>query len=149
MLHQRKFHARFAAMTLVIITLLVFSACSTPAASQTPLVLPDYVTDAPLEVRQSYEYAVAHPDHLETVPCYCGCHRIGHTSALGCFVGERAADVTITFDAHAAACGICIDIAQDVIRLRAEGKSAVEVRQAIDATYGEIGPGTDTIYPTE
>jgi hypothetical protein len=149
MLHHRKFHARLTAVPLVIITLLVFSACSTPAPSQTALVVPGYVMDAPLEVRQSYEYAVAYPEHLETVPCYCGCHRVGHKSALDCFISGKAADGTITFDAHAAACGICIEIAQDVIRLRAEGKSAVEVRQSIDATYSEIGPGTDTIYPTE
>jgi hypothetical protein len=149
MFHQWKFHERLTAVTLIIVTLLVFSACSSTAASQTAVVLPGYVQDAPLEVRQSYEYAVAHPDHLETVPCYCGCHRVGHTSALGCFISDKAADGTITFDAHAAACGICINIAQDVIRLRAEGKSAVEVRQSIDATYSEIGPGTDAIYPTE
>jgi hypothetical protein len=150
MIHLKKSRAIRIVATLALGALLIAAAYATlPATSSAGTAMPGYVEDAPPRVREAYDYAVTHPDHLETVPCYCGCHRAGHTSAVDCFISDRAADDTITYDVHAAGCGICVDIAQDVIAMRAEGKSALEVRQTIDTTYSKIGPGTDTLYPTE
>jgi hypothetical protein len=72
---------------------------------------------------------------------------MGHQSNLDCFVKKQTENGEIIFDNHASGCGICVDIAQDTMRLRAEGKSAAEVRTYIDNTYGSYGPGTDTPLP--
>ena len=148
---------RIAALLLSAILLL--SACSSQAGvTLAPeSVLPDFLATAAPRVREAYRFALAHPHDLETVPCYCGCGGMGHKSNLGCFVAEdglRPAAAgsgtnweTITFDQHALGCGICVDIAQDVMRLRAAGKSPVEIRATIDATYSSFGPPTNTPRP--
>ena len=48
-----------------------------------------------------------------------------------------------------AGCGICVDIARDVMRLKQEGQSSLKVRQYIDAQYGSFGPSTNTALPTD
>lgn len=111
--------------------------------------MPDFVQGAPSRVQEAYRYAMAHPDELAKYPCYCGCVAMEHTSNLSCYISNIASDGTITYDSHAAGCGICVDITQDVVRLRGEGRSAPETRAYIDATYGAFGPGTDTPLPTE
>ena len=111
--------------------------------------LPAYVKEAPPRVREAYTYAAKNPDELMNYPCYCGCGAMGHTSNLSCYISETAADGTVTFDNHAVGCGLCVDITQDVMRLRAEGQSPREVRAYIDAQYSAFGPGTDTPLPVE
>ena len=37
-------------------------------------------------VREAYTFAVAHPEVLTQIPCYCGCGAIGHTSNYACYV---------------------------------------------------------------
>ncbi|MCZ7528379.1 MAG: PCYCGC domain-containing protein [Acidimicrobiia bacterium] len=112
-------------------------------------LLPDFLADAPPAVKEAYRFAAANPDELEKYPCYCGCGAMGHTSNLSCYVSDVAADGRITFDSHAAGCGICVDITRDVMRLMNEGKEAPEIRQYIDATYSAFGPSTDTPFPQE
>lgn len=126
-----------------VLAAFLLSACGAGDAKS----MPDFVMDAPPRVKEAYQYAIDHPDDLAAVPCYCGCGNMGHTSNLSCFIQDRAADGTITFDDHANGCGICVDIAQDVMRLRAEGKDLSETRTIIDATYGGFGPGTNTPLP--
>lgn len=109
--------------------------------------LPDWISNAPLRVREAYDYAISHGDELQNYPCYCGCGAMGHTSNLSCYIRDIAEDGTITFDAHATGCGICVDIAQDVMRLKAEGRSSPDVRAYIDAQYSPFGPGTNTPLP--
>lgn len=113
-----------------------------------PAVLPDFVRSAPDSVQEAYLFAVAHPDDLSHQPCYCGCGPMGHESNLGCFVSEFSDDGSIIFDSHATGCGICVDIAQDTMRLTADGKTPLEIRQFIDARYGKFGPPTQTPMPT-
>jgi hypothetical protein len=99
-------------------------------------------------VRDAYRFALANPHALETVPCYCGCGGMGHASNLACFVQDAgSASTAAVFDQHAAGCGICVDIAQDVMRLSAEGEQPSAIRQYVDATYSSFGPGTDTPLP--
>ncbi len=138
---------------LIVLSLLmlVLSGCasSTNAASQPSMTMPDFVRDAPAAVKEAYQYAAAHPDELEKYPCYCGCGKMGHTSNRSCYIKEIAANGTITFDNHAAGCGICVDITKDVMRLKAEGQSSRQIRTYIDAQYSSYGPSTNTPLPLE
>ena len=134
---------RTAVMAIGLTLPLTLTACS----ASPDMDMPDYVRNAPDRVQEAYLYAVSHPEDLASVPCYCGCGSMGHTSNLSCFVADASTDEVPVFDAHAAGCGICVDIAQDVMRLRAEGRSLPQVRDYIDATYSGFGPGTDTPLP--
>ncbi|GAB4420423.1 MAG: PCYCGC domain-containing protein [Anaerolineae bacterium] len=138
-------------IVLSAIGAIVLAACGSNGA-ETPssvALLPGWVREAPPRVHAAYEYAVANPEELKKYPCYCGCGAMGHTSNLSCYIQDIAPDGTITFDSHANGCGICVDITQDVIRLKGEGWSSPEVRAYVDAQYGAFGPGTNTPLPQE
>lgn len=102
--------------------------------------MPPEVQSAPLTVQQAYQFAVANPDTMQHIPCYCGCGRIGHKSNYSCYVQGMDSDKKITFDSHALGCSICVDITQDVMRLMQQGKSLDEIRIYVDATYSKYGP---------
>lgn len=138
---------KFLVLATILIMPLAPAACS--SANTSEMALPDFVQSAPDRVKEAYRYAVSRPDDLAAVPCYCGCGNMGHTSNLSCFISGKSKEGTPIFEPHASGCGICVDIAQDVMRLRAEGKSRSEVRAFIDATYSSFGPGTDTPLPTD
>jgi hypothetical protein len=104
--------------------------------------LPAYVQSMPAAVQQAYQFAVANPDVLQHIPCYCGCSAMGHGSNYACYVAGVNADGSIRFDAHALGCGICIDITQDTMRLLKQGKSVQDIRAYIDASYSRYGPST-------
>ncbi len=103
--------------------------------------LPQPMQAAPAAVRTAYQFAVANPDALANVPCYCGCGAIGHKSNLACYVKEFGANGKPIFDDHALGCSICVDIATDVMKMTAEGKSPAEIRQQIVDAYSKFGPG--------
>src|SRR5574342_83735 len=102
--------------------------------------MPMDVQNAPVVVRQAYQFAAANPDVMKQMPCYCGCGQMGHTSNYACYVAEAAADGAITYDPHALGCSICVDITQDTIRLLKQGKSVQEIRAYVDSTYSKFGP---------
>lgn len=102
--------------------------------------LPREMQAAPAAVRTAYQFAVANPDALANVPCYCGCGAIGHKSNLACYVKEFGADGKPVFDDHALGCSICVDIATDVMMMTAEGKSPAAIRQQIVDVYSKFGP---------
>lgn len=104
--------------------------------------MPEMVHDAPVRVQEAYQFAVANPEMLQQIPCYCGCGAMGHTSNYSCYVAETGADGVIIYDEHALACGICVDISQDVMRLLAQGKSVEEIFVEVDYTYARFGPPT-------
>jgi hypothetical protein len=112
-----------------------------------PSELPTFLDNAAPTVREAYQFAIANPHELEKYPCYCGCGAMGHASNLNCYIQAVDGSGTIAFDNHAAGCGICVDITQDVMRLMDEGQSAPEIRTYIDATYSPFGPPTDTPFP--
>jgi hypothetical protein len=137
---------------LLIVVGLVLSACGGKSASShsaSESHLPGFVKDSPPRVQEAYQFAIDHPDELAKYPCYCGCGAMGHASNLSCYISEQSADGTVTFDNHAVGCGICVDITQDVIRLREEGQSAPEIRAYIDNQYSPFGPSTNTPLPLE
>ncbi len=103
-------------------------------------MLPQEMQSAPSRVREAYQFAVANPSALQNVPCYCGCGAMGHTSNYSCFVKNVGSDGQVTFDQHALGCSLCVDIAQDVMRLTKEGKSPGDIRASIVSTYSRFGP---------
>ncbi len=102
--------------------------------------LPTSVQQAPRVVQEAYQFALANPDTLKQLPCYCGCGSMGHTSNYSCYVQEADVGEEITIDEHALGCSICVDITQDAMRLSDEGMSLPEIRAYIDETYAQYGP---------
>ncbi len=141
-------------MKLLLLTLAAvflagaLGACSAKgnATSDHPFAMADMkdmpveVQEAPKAVKEAYQFAVANPDQLTDIPCYCGCGAMGHTSNLACYVSGVDGSGKVSFDSHALGCSICVDITQDVMRLTAEGKPHSEIRAYVDSTYQQYGP---------
>ena len=102
--------------------------------------MPTDVQTAPVSVQQAYQFAVANPDILTELPCYCGCGAAGHTSNYSCYVNDKSTGGDLAFDNHALGCSICVDITQDAMRLLDDGKTVPEIRAYVDQTYAKYGP---------
>jgi hypothetical protein len=61
--------------------------------------LPVYVQDAPPHVREAYRFALANPEVLAQIPCYCGCNNQGHMNNMDCYVVPNTGG---DFEPHAA-----------------------------------------------
>ena len=105
--------------------------------------LPEGARKAPPKVREAYRFAIANREILSQIPCYCGCGA-EHKSDLDCFIKDVRPDGSIVFDGMSLGCGICIDIARDVMRMLDEGKALKEIRAYVDTTYSRFGPSTPT-----
>ncbi len=131
----------------LLITSLLLAACRSGQADANVKLapvsaLPKQMQDAPAAVRTAYQFALRNPDALANVPCYCGCAALGHKSNLACYMKEFTPDGTPVFDDHALGCSICVDIAQDVMKMTGEGKAPPEIRQRILDAYSKFGPAT-------
>ena len=149
-MNYRTFKSSLFLLVILLLVLPTLAGCSNNKSHETSVAhadMPSYVQNAPPRVQEAYSFAVEHPEALENQPCYCGCGGMGHTSNLDCFVQTFNNDGTITYDNHAVGCGICVDIAQDVIRMRDDGKTPLEIRTYIDGYYSRFGPSTDTTMP--
>ena len=138
-------HAWFLGLVLVIST--GIAGCSqTTAPAQAHLMmaamaeLPEKVQQAPVAVREAYQFAAANPETLKEIPCYCGCNQFGHRSNYDCYIAGQAAEGDLMFDDHALLCTICVDITQDTMRLLREGVSTAGIRTYVDTTYARYGP---------
>jgi hypothetical protein len=120
------------------------SCAASPTSSQLRLMprdeLPPSMQQAPVAVREAYQFAAANPDVLRALPCYCGCGSVGHTSNLDCYLAASDSPGQITFDAHALGCTLCVDITQDAMRMLREGKPLPVIREYVDARYARFGP---------
>lgn len=135
---------------LLMISVALLAACSSssrPNAGSKQNVklapvtqLSPEVRKAPPTVREAYQFAVANPDILEHVPCYCGCGSIRHKSNLDCYVKQLKPDGSVTLDDHALGCSLCVDITRDAMRLNGEGKSLDEIHAEIVKTFSPYGP---------
>lgn len=137
---------RLALIFVLMAVAIVASACGGAGGqegqgvSMAPMsMLPDEMQTAPVLVRESYQFALANPEVLKEIPCYCGCGPMGHTSNYSCYIQSDEGG-EIEFDTHALGCGICVDITQDTMRMLKDGKTTTEIRTAIDATYSKFGP---------
>lgn len=96
-------------MAVLVVLVAALAACGPetvqPAAQDVQLApvsqLSAQVRSAPPVVQEAYRFAIANPDVLSNMPCYCGCGNMGHMSNLDCFVQEVKPDGSIVFDYHA------------------------------------------------
>ena len=95
------------------------------------------------DIRESYQLALANPQILSQIPCYCGCPAL-HKNVKECFVREVKPDGTVVWDDMGLGCKICRDIVQDTRRLVRQNTPLAEIRAAIDQKYSRFGPSTDT-----
>jgi hypothetical protein len=66
------------------------------------VVWPDYVLDAPPEVKELYEFQVTHGEVMRYMPCFCGCgQNAGHRSNRDCYVERVNPDGSVVFDSMA------------------------------------------------
>ena len=95
---------------LFLLVILALAAASLPACSGTkssvyelaPVsALPAEVRGAPVSVQEAYRFAIANPDVLKQVPCYCGCGSIGHKNNYECYMMGINPDGTPQFETHA------------------------------------------------
>jgi hypothetical protein len=98
----------FPVILLLVILVSGVSACVGPAgtaqeklALAPEAALPDFVRDAPPQVKEAYCFAIANPDVLSDFPCYCGCGAVGHKNNLQCYIKEVRPDGSIEFENHA------------------------------------------------
>ncbi|MGB8647407.1 MAG: PCYCGC motif-containing (lipo)protein [Anaerolineae bacterium] len=103
-------------------------------------MLPQAMQSAPTTVSDAYRFALANSDALKNVPCYCGCGAIGHKSNYACYIKQVNTDGTVVFDPHALGCSLCVDIAQEVMKLSKEGKSPGQIHEQVVATFSSFGP---------
>lgn len=96
------------AITLLLVLTSAVSGCAgSTETAQVELTLapesalPDFVRDAPPQVKEAYRFAIANPDVLSAFPCYCGCGAIGHQNNLQCYVKQVHSDGSIEFENHA------------------------------------------------
>jgi hypothetical protein len=134
----------FIFLALFISVSLFITGCSTIKSHTYKMAsmadMPHEVQSAPEVVQAAYQFAVANPDVLTQLPCYCGCGGMGHTSNYSCYVAGENPDGTLAFDGHALGCSICVDITVDAMRMLDEGKPMAEIRSFVDQTYSAFGP---------
>ncbi|MAT43717.1 MAG: hypothetical protein CL609_15375 [Anaerolineaceae bacterium] len=137
---------QLALIIILLVSALLLTGCGASTTNNDQIEMasmssmPAEVQNAPSIVREAYQFAVANPEALKNVPCYCGCNAVGHTSNYSCYVKEVKETGEIIFDQHALGCSICVDIAQDVIKMTKDGKTPSEIRTIIDSTYAQFGP---------
>ncbi len=146
---------RFSIFNFVILPVLLLGVvgCANAGAMQrlTPMPLapksdlPGFVQEAEPRVQDAYRFALANPEALTKIPCYCGCRTMGHRHTLDCYLKETRADGSIEFDNHAAGCMICVDITQDVMRLMRQGQDLRSIRTYVDAEYSKYAAPTNTL----
>jgi hypothetical protein len=93
-------------------------------------------------VRAVFEFAARHPEVLKYIPCVCSCERpgMGHQANDMCFVASRDKSGHVTaWEPHGVICEVCIDIADDSMRMFNSGASVAAIRKAIDAKYVMAG----------
>jgi hypothetical protein len=60
---------------------------------------PERFERAPADVQEAYRYAVANPQVLQYMPCFCGCYEEDrHTSNRDCYVEEMRPDGSVVLD---------------------------------------------------
>jgi hypothetical protein len=108
---------------------------------------PDFVRTADARIQEAYAFAIARPDVVDWLPCYCGCVAMDHRNNGDCFMRPREAGMPLVFEEHASYCEVCVNIALKAKAMAADGQTLLQIRAAIDGQYGGLAPGTDTAVP--
>lgn len=103
--------------------------------------MPELVQQSEARVQEAYRFSVANREISEQVPCYCGCVGLGHVSLHDCYVSSGP-DEALTFDLHAQACTICVDMTQDTMRLMDGGIGVKDIQAYLEVNYAKYGPPT-------
>ncbi|ASS76260.1 hypothetical protein CIG75_15790 [Tumebacillus algifaecis] len=99
---------------------------------------PKFLSSKNTKIKQSYAAAVQNLDVLKFIPCYCGCgDHAGHKSNAECFVKDVREDGAVVWDDHGTRCDTCMNIALEAADMKAQGKSAQDIRETIDKKYKE------------
>lgn len=102
---MRSCNGTFFALIVLGIVLAVASGCESGDTREVALApvsaLPPMVRSSPPVVQEAYRFALANPQIVSMVPCYCGCGGVGHTSNYSCYVQDIGAQGEIHFDNHA------------------------------------------------
>lgn len=62
--------------------------------------LPEFARSGGPEVEQVYRFAVEQGEALESIPCFCGCAKIGHRHNRDCYFKSLNRDGTVTYTSH-------------------------------------------------
>lgn len=113
-------------------------------------VLPAFLENQSEDMQLVYQAAAKAHDILKWMPCYCGCgDSAGHRDNFNCFVHEIKENGEVVWDDHGTRCAACLETAVTSIKMVQEGKSLVEIRNAIDEAYKEgYATPTDTPMPS-
>ena len=107
---------------------------------------PAFVSGADQATQAAYAFALARPDVIEWLPCYCGCGAMGHMSNLDCFV-QPTEGAPVVFEEHGSYCGVCVETALMAQDMLAKGATLIQMRAAVDMEFGDLAPGTPTDLP--
>ncbi len=95
---------RFGWLFLVGLLAVLLAACAPQeevALELAPVsALPEEIRQAPVHIQEAYRFAVANPELLQQIPCYCGCGAVGHTSNYDCYIAGTNPDGSPQFDTH-------------------------------------------------
>jgi Protein of unknown function with PCYCGC motif len=102
---KRKIARRRLLISLPLFAVVV-SACSSQSTPTDQTLVanlalnqwPEQFMRAAPDIQADYRFAVANPDVLRYIPCYCGCVNQGHTSNHDCYVQETRSDGTVVLD---------------------------------------------------
>ena len=101
----------------------------------------------PAAGQAAYAFALARPDVLQWLPCYCGCTAMGHRSNLDCFFQRREVTGSYSYEEHASFCDVCVRTANMASQMLQDGSTILQIRSAVDSSFGGSAPGTDTPMP--
>lgn len=134
----------FLLLASLVSSALTMTSCAATAQHEVNMapmsMLSPEIASASTRVREAYQFAIANPDALKNVPCYCGCGALGHKSNYDCYIKDAPNNGKIVFDEHALGCSICVDITQDVMSMTRDGRAPPSIRSTIVNTYSRFGP---------
>lgn len=91
--------------------------------------------------RMGYIRAQLYPDLFQHLGCYCGCAlpaaTLPHKSLEECFLKPGGG-----WETHGSGCGVCGDIAAEAQADLDAGMSPLQIRQAVDARFGDMAPNS-------
>ena len=90
------------------------------------------------DLRGPYAFAALNADRLRFIPCYCGCVREGHRSALECFVSGFTPQGLPIWTDHAFTCPLCVNIVREVALMTSRGMTLPAIRAAIDDHHASM-----------
>lgn len=84
------------------------------------------------DLQGPYAFAARNAERLRYIPCFCGCARDGHGSALNCFVSGFTSQGLPVWTDHAFTCPLCVSIVREVALMTSRGMTLPAIRAAID-----------------